>query len=135
RGRGGEGRARLRHRRGQLEGGEFGDDVAPLTRSPLRTLMAASWPPTSGAMRISVVRTTPSTSGVDSGRAFPLTPGPDRDHDEAVCDNPSKPSASHAPASASSETRTSPRAQNRWPPSTTALPNREPPPTGSRPAG
>src|SRR6516165_8770009 len=37
------------------------------TRSPLRTLMAASWPATSGATRTSVVRTTP-TMDADSGR-------------------------------------------------------------------
>jgi hypothetical protein len=35
------------------------------TCAPFCTLMAASWPPTSGAMRISVVRTTP-TIGVVS---------------------------------------------------------------------
>src|SRR5262245_16319135 len=45
------------------------------TRSPLRTLMAASWPPTSGATRTSVVRTTP-TMGADSDRHRRYPPAP-----------------------------------------------------------
>src|SRR6516165_10128443 len=46
------------------------------TRSPLRTLMAASCPPTSGATRTSVVRTTPTIGAAGSGRQrkYPLTP-------------------------------------------------------------
>src|SRR6516225_3828550 len=46
------------------------------TRSPLRTLMAASWPPTSGATRISVMRTTPTIGAAGSGRhrKYALTP-------------------------------------------------------------
>src|SRR5438128_669757 len=36
------------------------------TLSPLRTLIAASWPPTSGATRTSVVRTTPTMGAVAS---------------------------------------------------------------------
>src|SRR5262245_17190652 len=38
------------------------------TLSPLRTLIAASWPPTSGATRICVARTSPITGAGDSGR-------------------------------------------------------------------
>src|SRR6516162_4272265 len=46
------------------------------TLSPLRTLMAASWPPTSGATRTSVVRTTPTIGAAGSGRQrkYALTP-------------------------------------------------------------
>src|SRR5215475_1630159 len=46
------------------------------TRAPFCTLMAASWPPTSGATRTSVVRTTPTIGAAGSGRQrkYPLTP-------------------------------------------------------------
>src|SRR5215470_7407130 len=50
------------------------------TRSPLLTLMDASWPPTSGATRTSVVRTTPMI-GVASARrhrTYPTTPAATR---------------------------------------------------------
>src|SRR5262249_34361618 len=51
-----------------------------LTRSPLRTLMAASWPPTSGATRISVTRTTPTRGGSAWGghSAYPAVPAATR---------------------------------------------------------
>src|SRR5262249_53785747 len=50
------------------------------TLSPFRTLMAASWPATSGAMRISVVRTTPTMGGGACGRQrkYPPTPAATR---------------------------------------------------------
>src|SRR5262249_26223355 len=46
------------------------------TRSPLRTLTAASWPATSGATRISVTRTTPTmgVSARDGHSAYPPAP-------------------------------------------------------------
>src|SRR5262249_40117140 len=46
------------------------------TVSPLWTLIVASWPATSGAMRTSVVRTTPMTGGVGSGRDSQYAPAP-----------------------------------------------------------
>src|SRR4051794_3296523 len=44
--------------------------------SPLWTLIATSWPPTSGAMRTSVARTTPEIGEAGSGRnrRYPPTP-------------------------------------------------------------
>src|SRR5262249_45404548 len=50
------------------------------TRSPLRTLMAVSWPPTSGATRTSVTRTTPTMGAAASGRhrRYPPTPAATR---------------------------------------------------------
>src|SRR6516164_4243573 len=44
--------------------------------SPLWTLIDASWPPTSGATRTSVVRTTPMTGGAGCGRSSQYTPVP-----------------------------------------------------------
>src|SRR5258705_6518575 len=46
------------------------------TRVPFWTLMTASWPPTSGAARISVARTTPTTDAVCPGghRRYPPAP-------------------------------------------------------------
>src|SRR5262249_13260292 len=46
------------------------------TRAPFLTLMAASWPPTSGAMRTSVVRTTPTTGSAGRGRHRRYPPMP-----------------------------------------------------------
>src|SRR5262245_51529047 len=46
------------------------------TRSPLWNLIAASWPPTSGATRTSVVRTTPTIGGVAVGRDSQYPPAP-----------------------------------------------------------
>ena len=49
--------------------------------------MAASWPPTSGAMRISVVRTTPTMGGVGCRAPQPISAGAGRDQDEAERDD------------------------------------------------
>ena len=75
-GRGGQRRARLPDRRGQLDRRQLGHDVAGPDASPLCTLIAASWPPTSGATRTSVVRTTPTIGGVGSGRDSQYPPAP-----------------------------------------------------------
>ena len=62
--------------------------------------MAASWPPTSGATRISVARTTPTIGGAGSGRHSKYPPTPADDEDEAERDDALQLAASHAPASA-----------------------------------
>src|SRR5262245_29590554 len=56
------------------------------TRSPLRTLMAASWPPTSGATRTSVVRTTPTIGAAasDRHRTYPPAPAATRTRPSAI---------------------------------------------------
>src|SRR5262245_25125821 len=46
------------------------------TGSPFCTLIAASWPPTSGATRISVVRTTPTMGSTASDRHNAYAPAP-----------------------------------------------------------
>src|SRR5215470_1716850 len=48
--------------------------------SPLRTLIAASWPATSGARRISVARTTPAigAAGAERNRKYPPRPAATR---------------------------------------------------------
>src|SRR5262245_65370397 len=50
------------------------------TRAPFWTLMLASWPPTSGARRISVARTTPviGAGGAGRKRRYPPTPAATR---------------------------------------------------------
>jgi hypothetical protein len=64
-----------------------------------KTLIAASWPPTSGAPRTSGVRTTPKTGGAGVGRHRTYPPAR-RDHEDAERDDAYGPAASRAPASA-----------------------------------
>ena len=75
-GGGGKGRARLPHRRGQLERRQLGDDLAGTDAGAFRTLMVASWPPTSGATRTSVARTMPTMGALLAGchSTYPTAP-------------------------------------------------------------
>jgi hypothetical protein len=85
--RGVEGRARLRHRRRQLERGQFGDHVAGADLVALADLDACELTPTLGATRISVTRTTPTMGARHLGTPHETSSRADRDEDQTDPDD------------------------------------------------